>query len=281
MRILVAIPVFNEQQYVTRVLNEVRAYASDILVIDDASTDQTPNLLARQPVDVIRHAVNRGYGRSIRDAFRWADCYSFDGIITMDCDEQHEPASLTRFQEALQSGDADVISGSRYLGTDCWGEPPPEDRRAINAEMTSLINDRLGLSITDAFCGFKGYRITALRKLKLDVNGYALPLQFWVQTAANGLKIQEVPIRLIYNDPNRSFGGPLDDPEQRRSHYLHVFEQELAKFGDQIPQPECGGAPLANAEAPSRKKKRQGQVTQNRTLKNELAQGPFDRGFNA
>lgn len=236
MRILVAIPVFNEQQHVTRVLNEVRSYASDILVVDDASTDQTPNLLARQPVDVIRHAVNRGYGRSIRDAFRWADCYNFDGIITMDCDEQHEPTSLPCFQESLRSSKADLISGSRYLGMNSCGEPPPEDRRAINAEMTALINDRLGLSITDAFCGFKAYRISAIRKLKLNVNGYAFPLQFWVQAAAHGLKIQEVPVQLIYNDPNRSFGGPLDDPQQRRSYYLSVLNQELIRVRNEQPE---------------------------------------------
>src|SRR5690554_1341799 len=101
MRVLVAIPVYNEQQYVDKVLSEVRRYASDILVIDDGSTDQTPMLLASQPVDVIRHARNRGYGRSIRDAFRWSRCYDYDWLITMDCGEQHEPASLPDFHKSI------------------------------------------------------------------------------------------------------------------------------------------------------------------------------------
>ena len=74
MRTLIAIPVFNEEQYVAKVLTEVRRYAKDILVIDDGSTDQTPHLLAQQPVGVIRHSHNRGYGRSLIDAFRWAGC---------------------------------------------------------------------------------------------------------------------------------------------------------------------------------------------------------------
>lgn len=235
-RTLVAIPVYNEAKYVTSVLTRVREFANDILVIDDGSTDDTPMLLARQPVDVIRHAENRGYGRSLRDAFRWAGCYRYDWVITMDCDEQHEPASLPDFYEAIARDEADIISGSRYLGCERCGDPPPQDRRAINQRITALINERLGLSITDSFCGFKAYRVSAISKLRLDEAGYAFPLQFWVQAVAHDLRISEVPIRLIYNDPNRSFGGPLDDADHRLRHYLDVFEAELAKFPQRFGQ---------------------------------------------
>lgn len=239
MKTLVAIPVYNEQKYVTDVLNEVRRYANDVLVIDDGSTDETPMLLARQPVDVIRHARNGGYGRSIRDAFRWATCYGYDWLITMDCDEQHEPRSLPDFHAAIERNDADVISGSRYLGKDRCGDPPPADRRAINMEITRQLNDCLGLELTDAFAGFKAYRVEALRKLSLSIDGYAMPIQFWVQAAANALRITELPIRLIYNDPNRSFGGPLDNAAQRLAYYRRVFTQELQKFPEKFPDP-CG-----------------------------------------
>lgn len=227
---LIAIPVYNEQDHVAPVLTEVRRYASDILVIDDGSTDRTPTILAQSEVDVIRHAQNRGYGRSIRDAFRWACCYGYEWLITMDCDEQHEPASLPTFFEAIDADDADVLSGSRYLEVEMPADPPPADRRAINREITQLLNDRLGLEVTDAFCGFKAYRVASLGKLTLTVDGYAMPLQFWVQAKMGGLRVREVPIRLIYNDPNRSFGGPLDDAEHRRAHYLEVLEAELAEF---------------------------------------------------
>lgn len=229
-KILVAIPVYNEERYVLPVIEEVAKFAHCVLVVDDGSTDATPTLLARLPVEVVRHRTNRGYGRSIRDAFLWAQTYDYDWLITMDCDEQHEPASLPDFFEAIKQDDADVISGSRYLDDKRCGTPPPEDRRAINTSVTRLVNDRLGLSITDAFCGFKAYRVSGLADLKLDVDGYALPLQFWVQHAASQHRIKEVPIKLIYNDPNRSFGGPLDDPKVRIKHYMDVFESELAKY---------------------------------------------------
>ena len=229
MRTLVAIPVYNEERYVERVLREVARYADEVLVVDDGSTDATPSKLATLPVDVIRHKTNLGYGRSIRDAFRWAQCYRYDWLITMDCDEQHEPASLPDFFAAVERDDADIVSGSRYLDDRRCGSPPPADRRRINGEVTRLVNETLGLGITDAFCGYKAYRVSALKTLELDVDGYAIPLQLWVQAAAHGLRVSEVPIRLIYTDEHRSFGGPLDDPEVRIAHYREVFDAELAK----------------------------------------------------
>ena len=226
-RILLGIPVYNEQRYVNRVLTEVRRYASDILVIDDGSTDQTPSLLARHPVEVVRHASNRGYGRSMQDMIRWARFDGFDWLITMDCDEQHEPAAIPRFVEAIRAGGADVISGSRYLLETPLDDAPPADRRRINARLTADINRRLGLGITDAFCGFKAYRVGPCSELKLAVDGYDFPMRFWVEAAAAGLRISEVPVRLIYNDPTRSFGGPLDEPDQRLAHYEATLHRAL------------------------------------------------------
>ncbi len=238
MRTLIAIPVYNEQAHVERVLERVLANAPrppGVLVIDDGSTDETPCLLARIPVEVIRHSRNRGYGRSLQDAFRWATCDRFDWIITMDCDEQHEPDAIPRFVGAMLEDDADVISGSRYLPESGEADRPPPDRRAINAQITAELNDRLGLNLTDAFCGFKAYRVSALRGPRLDVDGYAFPMQFWVQAVANRLRIREIPVKLIYNDPKRSFGGPLDDPGVRIAHYRCVLHRELRRCADRLP----------------------------------------------
>jgi dolichol-phosphate mannosyltransferase len=242
MKTLVAIPVHNERRHVTRVLDEVRKYARDILVIDDGSTDDTPLLLANQPVEVIRHARNRGYGQALIDAFRYAQCQCccYDWLVTMDCDLQHEPASLPVFMELIARDSADVISGSRYLvgpGPAGGADTPPADRRQINQVVTRQVNQRLGLALTDAFCGFKALRVAALRKLELDEPGYAFPLQFWVQAAAHDLRIIETPVRLIYNDLNRSFGALLDNAQVRQRHYLQVLERELARFPDRFPAP--------------------------------------------
>jgi dolichol-phosphate mannosyltransferase len=233
-RVLVGIPVYNEQRYVTRVLAEVSRYADHVLVIDDGSTDLTPSLLARQRVEVIRHAENRGYGRSMQDMLRWADFDGFDWLIAMDCDEQHEPAAIPRFIDAIRAGDVDVVSGSRYLLATPLDDAPPADRRRINGTITAELNDRLGLGLTDAFCGFKAYRVAACRRLRLDVDGYEFPMQFWVQAAAHRLRIRELPVRLIYNDASRSFGGPLDVATHRLEVYRHTMHRELLQAGARL-----------------------------------------------
>ena len=248
MRTLIAIPVFNEQKHLGRVLELVLEQVSNgvrVLCIDDGSTDATPAILANFPVDVVRHARNRGYGRSMQDAFRWAQMDHCDWVVTMDCDEQHEPAAIPEFLALAAKNDADVISGSRYLTMMNGDDSPPPDRRAINAELTREINTRLGLGITDAFCGFKAYSVRALDSLTFDVDGYAFPMQFWVQAAAAKLRIKEHAIRLIYNDPKRTFGGPLNDATVRLSHYRCILHRELARCASRLP-------PQAVADIPAK-----------------------------
>jgi dolichol-phosphate mannosyltransferase len=238
-RILLAIPVYNEEKYVTKVLGEVAGYVGSVvdsvLVVDDGSTDATPMELARHRVEVIRHAENRGYGRSMQDMLRWASFDRFDWLVTMDCDEQHEPASLPAFAEAIRADDADVVSGSRYLRRSADDDSPPGDRRRINATITDELRERLDLRLTDSFCGFKAYRVAACEALALDVDGYDFPMQFWPQAVAHGLVVREIPIRLIYNDPNRSFGGPLNDPVERLRVYRRTLHGEILRLRERLP----------------------------------------------
>ncbi len=242
MRALIAVPVYNEEKYAERVLRRIREYADDVLVIDDGSSDATPALLDRLAPElglaVIHHETNAGYGRSLRDAFAYACEQGYDWLITMDCDEQHEPDAIPMFMDAARRDDLDVISGSRYLDLAGADAPPPE-RRRINLQITAELNDRLadliGGPITDAFCGFKALRVPAIAQLTLDDDGYAMPMQFWVQAAAHRLRVGEVPVKLIYNDPTRTFGGGLDDAAHRLAHYREVLHRELCRCAAKLP----------------------------------------------
>jgi dolichol-phosphate mannosyltransferase len=229
-RYLVAIPVFNEEAYLSRVLASVRPFSRHILVIDDGSTDSTPEILRQERgVEVITHPENRGYGKSLADVFCYARRLGFDWLITMDCDEQHEAEQIPLFLSAAAEDDADILSGTRYpCGWD-HATAAPQDRREINRRITVLLNQTLGLQITDAFCGFKGYRVSVLPTLRITVPGYAMPMQFWVQVARAGLQVREIPVRLIYKDPSRHFGGILDDPSVRLQHYMDVLHAELRR----------------------------------------------------
>jgi len=241
MKSLIAIPVYNEERFVEKVIAKVRHYAGDvdILVIDDGSTDKTQTLIeARSDIHLIQHDSNRGYGQAMASAFRYAVRAAYDVLITIDCDEQHEPERIPDFLAAAQHHD--IVSGSRYLLPSSSNDTPPPDRHRINMTITQLLCQLPGLApVTDAFCGFKAYQVRALKALNITESGYAMPMQFWAQVAAQGLDVTELPVRLIYNDPNRHFGHGLDEPERRLTHYMEVLERELAVCGLSLPAESC------------------------------------------
>lgn len=241
VKVLVALPVFNEEQYVRGVLTHILRLGHDVLVVDDGSTDATAAILTEfRQVRIIRHPENRGYGQSLIDAFRHAAAHGYDWIITIDCDEQHEPRLIPEFVAQAKRDHADIISGSRYLMHLPGNTAAPDDRRHINAHITAMLRERLGLDLTDSFCGFKAHRVSALSRLHLTIPGYAFPMQFWAQVWHHGLRIDELAVPLVYNDPTRHFGGMLDDPEARLRHYLDVFETEMRSLAAAPFGCECG-----------------------------------------
>ncbi len=229
MRTLTAIPIYNEAKHLHDVLAEVRQYAEHILVIDDGSTDGTKELLDRE-TDLLRvtHSANRGYGAAIQTAFAYTLAHNFDVLVTMDCDGQHQPDRIAVLLEQLDG--AEIVSGSRYLRDFRQDTPAPTDRRYINATITNELNTRFGLNITDAFCGFKAYRREALAKLSVTETGWGMPLQLWVQAAKLGLRIKEIGVPRLYLDPNRAFGGVLNDPAERLAHYRKVIAAAESSF---------------------------------------------------
>ncbi|MBI2823823.1 MAG: glycosyltransferase family 2 protein [Planctomycetia bacterium] len=242
-RLLTALPVYNEVKHVAGVLAEVRRYSQDILVVDDGSTDGTTPLLAAEPgIQVVTHAVNRGYGAALASAFEYAVRNQYDYLVTIDCDGQHQPRMIPDFFQACHGWD--IVSGSRYLEAFPGDTPPPPERRRINELLTARLNEMLGLSLTDAFCGFKAYRVGALEQLEITENGYAMPLEVWVQAAALGLRIRELAVPLLYLDLARSFGGALDDADTRMAHYQEVLDRALENVKRRVATPHsralCG-----------------------------------------
>lgn len=228
LRYLTALPVYNEANHVDDVLDEVTLYASDILVVDDGSTDSTRACLAnRGDVIVVRHMQNRGYGAALQTAFDYALANDYDVLVTIDCDGQHEPQRIRTLAEACTEG-VDIVSGSRYYDANVQvPDDVPADRRLINQTITNDLNECLGLDLTDAFCGFKAYRVESLRRLRIVETGYAMPLELWVQAASREMNIVEVAVPLIYLDEERSFGGSLDDAGRRLSHYRDVIRRAI------------------------------------------------------
>ena len=240
-RILTALPVFNEERHLRDVLPEVIRYSEDVLVVDDGSSDGTAGALGEFPaIKVIHHDKNQGYGAALRTAFEFGRKNDYEALVTIDCDGQHEPKLIPELAATLldprkEGRPIDIVSGSRYLKVFAGDSQPPADRQQINRRITSILNDGLGLNLTDAFCGFKAYRVSSLDAFDVTELGYAMPLQHWVQAVAAQLEIVEFPVPLVYLEEERSFDGSLDNARRRMQYYLEVLGRELCRH--QMPLP--------------------------------------------
>ncbi|MBU2590406.1 MAG: glycosyltransferase family 2 protein, partial [Nitrospinae bacterium] len=188
---IVVIPLYNEVKTIESILEKVHFYTkADILVVNDGSDDgSSAKLPVKEWLTIITHEKNIGYGQSLIDGFRYAIDNKYKRVVTMDCDDQHEPQLIPDFFSGL--ADIDILSGSRYLVDYADNSPPPADRKDINMRITKLINRITDFNLTDSFCGFKGYRIEALSKLSLTEQGYGMPLQLWIQACKEKLKVAE------------------------------------------------------------------------------------------
>lgn len=235
---LIVIPIYNEQKHIFNVLREVRKYSpEDLVVINDGSTDESKNIVEeiascskiKGKLIIINHLENEGYGKSLIDGIKFAQNNNYRYLLTLDCDEQHEPELIPQFLKEIKKGEIDIVSGSRYLSFQKQIDTPPEDRYIINRKITRLINQITSYVLTDSFCGFKIYRVESLKKLELTEKGYGLPLQLWVQAYKNNLTVKELPISMIYKDKNRTFGNYLDNLETRLRYYQKIIDNEVKK----------------------------------------------------
>lgn len=244
MKTVIAIPVYNEAKHLAAVLQKIldqgmKSQPNDsveFLVVDDGSTDATPDVLRNFPnVHVVRHSPNRGYGAALRSAFEYACRGGFEIIVTLDSDGQHEPSLIPDFIQAAKT--YDIVSGSRYLKDFAADTPAPMERRRINLLVTDELNACFHLGITDSFCGFKAYRTSALRQLRLTEEGYGMPLEMWVHAACRRLSIHEIAIPRVYLDLNRSFGENLDDANIRLAYYQKVIDRAMVSARHNV---DCG-----------------------------------------
>ena len=225
-------PVYNEAETVLDVLDCVQEhYDGEILVVDDGSTDRTSQLLAeRDDITLVSHPTNLGYGRALAEGFALARSRRITHLVTMDCDGQHEPAHIPQFLTEIARG-GDIVSGSRYLPESRFLGTAPAHRREVNLRVTAEVNRVTGWELTDAFCGFKAYKVAALDDIHFNEPGYAMPLELWARAYAAGLEVREMPVERIYHDADRSFGEMLDDPELRFGYYMGVWNKTLQEVG--------------------------------------------------
>ncbi len=192
MKLSVLVPVYNEEAHVAQVIRQVAAVAVDmeIIVVDDCSTDRTPEILAELQREiprlrVIRHPMNRGKGAGVRTAMEAA---TGDCLIIQDADLEYQPADIPKLLQPILDGRAKVVYGVRCLA----GQKL--HTRLGNRFLTWMTNRLYGTHLHDMETCYKLMRAEVARGLHLECARFDLEPEITAKIARRGYAIHEVPI---------------------------------------------------------------------------------------
>jgi len=200
--VVAAIPAFNVERTIARLVLEAQKFVDVVLVCDDGSTDCTAEIAERMGADVIRHEKNFGYGAAIKTLFTMARELNADVLVTLDGDGQHDPREIPRLIEPVLENKADIVLGSRFLGEKENGVPR---YRGWGIKLISkLTGAASNHKFNDAQCGFRVYGHKALSGLSLVENGMGASVEVLMKSQKNGLTVVEVPAEVKYKELERS-----------------------------------------------------------------------------
>ena len=207
-RVIALIPAFNEAARIGEVVKRTVPLVSQVVVVDDGSTDNTAEVACTAGATVLRHEQNRGKGAAIVTALDFFGETDAEFGVFMDADGQHDPAEIPRFVEAARRENADVVVGTRMGDT----KHMPVVRLWTN-QFTSWVTGKLtGQRIPDSQCGYRLLRRSVLNSLKLSTARFETETEMLIQAGRAGHKIASVPVRTIYGGEARaSHIHPLRD----------------------------------------------------------------------
>jgi len=196
--IVAAIPAFNEERTIAKLVLEAQKHVDVVLVCDDGSTDSTAEIAERMGADVIRHDKNLGYGAALKTLFGVARELDADVLVTLDGDGQHDPCEIPSLVEPVLENKADIVLGSRFLNSKENGVP--RYRRWGIRLISKLTGAASNHTFLDAQCGFRVYGRKALNGLDLVENGMGSSVEILMKAKKQGLTVAEVSAKCRYKE---------------------------------------------------------------------------------
>src|SRR5438552_2828000 len=195
-KILVAIPAFNEGPTIGSVVLKARQFASEVVVVDDGSSDDTAETAALAGAHVIQHARNLGKGLAIRSAWLYAREQVPEAFVLLDGDLQHDPNDIPRLVEPILSGNTDLVLGVRWGKTSRMPMYRRIGKRALDYATAAATKNGL---LTDSQSGFRAFSNQALESLEPTEDGLSIESQLLLEAQELSLRIAEVQIDSRYD----------------------------------------------------------------------------------
>lgn len=202
--VAVLLPAYNEEVAIASMILLSSQYATEVIVIDDGSTDRTKQISELAGATVLSHKTNKGKGVALKTGFDYAK--DFDIIVTIDADGQHNPSEIPLLIEPIANDEADLVNGSRYING--HETSTPKYRRIGQTVLDTATNIAAGVKITDSQSGFRAFSSKCFKYFNFNPEGFGIESDMLIEAANNNLRILEVEITVRY-DVNTTTANPV------------------------------------------------------------------------
>ena len=209
-KIVVVMPAYNAEKTLERTFREIPMdTVDDVILVDDASSDHTPQAAARLGIKYVVHPANRGYGANQKTCYRLALDEGADIVVMLHPDYQYTPRLISAMAAMVASGEYDVVLGSRILGTGALAGGMPLYKYVSNRFLTLFQNLLIGQKFSEYHTGYRAFSRKVLETLPLSENSddFVFDNQMLVQAVHFGFRVGEIscPTRYIADSSSISF----------------------------------------------------------------------------
>ena len=195
LRLCVVVPTYNNEKTLGSVINDILKYTSNVIVVNDGSTDGTAEILKNfsGSICVVSYMPNRGKGFALKSGFDEAEKYGYKSAITIDSDGQHFASEIERFVEYAERFPDALLLGQRTAEGDM-----PAKNSFANKFSNFWFAVQTAYRFSDTQNGFRLYPLSAMKRLRPVSSRYEAELEMLVRSAWKGIKIKPIPTRVYY-----------------------------------------------------------------------------------
>jgi glycosyltransferase involved in cell wall biosynthesis len=195
-KIFAVMPAVNEEEIISKLVNQTKKYVDEVVIIDDGSIDKTSELAKKTGATVLRHEINLGKGAALKTGCDYAFKQGANIILNLDADGQHNPKDIPKFLKALKS--TDLVHGSRQFNNNM-----PFIKRAWNFGISRVFSVLYGVEVYDQQCGFRAFTADTYRNIRWRSTDYLVETEILVNLLKSKLNLKEVSIETIYIKEHR------------------------------------------------------------------------------